>query len=179
MRSVTARSEKFPPPRRPSPLFLRSLATGLITLAAVLLLAKSTRHVLSLLDISIIAVAASLLTSIGASLLRDPRQFLTALFERIRYCIVVPLCVGTICLLIAIRIILLLFKLSTKIAIWLLVSISYFLLPIDIIPDFLIGLGQIDDLLLFIGIGYWALSAGLKSELRSRMALTRPETPFP
>ena len=41
-------------------------------------------------------------------------------------------------------------------------SILYFILPVDLVPDFIIGLGWVDDLVVFIFI--WN---ALKSELRA------------
>ncbi len=130
-------------------------------------------------DIVLIAAIASVLASIAASFLRSPRQFRRALFERCWYCIVVPLCVAAMVALLLLRVFFLLFKLSLKLIIWLVVSAAYLFFPIDLIPDLIIGLGQIDDLIVFVSIGFWAFSAGAKDELRSVMRVSRPVTPFP
>jgi uncharacterized membrane protein YkvA (DUF1232 family) len=134
---------------------------------------------LSLGDALAVGLAASLLTSVAASFFRNPGQFLTALYERVRYALLVPLAFLTVLLLFAFRIFLLLFKLSLKLLIWLVVSAAYLFLPIDVIPDFIIGLGQIDDIIVFISLGAWAFSAGVKEEIRTALALRRPQTPFP
>jgi uncharacterized membrane protein YkvA (DUF1232 family) len=130
-------------------------------------------------DILLLAGIASFLTTVLASLHRDPAQFARALYERIRYAVVVPLCALLMLGLFCVRLLFLLFKLSLKLVVWLVVSVAYLLLPVDLIPDLFLGLGQLDDILLFISLGFWVLSSGIKAELRSRISIAHPTTPFP
>ena len=55
----------------------------------------------------------------------------------------------------------------------------YLISPIDLVPDFFIGVGQIDDFLLFFGVIFWAFSTGVSMQLRKSITILRPITPFP
>jgi hypothetical protein len=161
-----------------SPILLRSLATVLVAIAALLALAHFQKKV-SLGELLLIGIAAAIASTVIASFARSPAQFLLALYERVRYAVVVPLCLIIMIGLLLFRLFFIIAKLSLKAIIWLVVSAAYFILPIDLIPDFIIGLGQIDDVLLFITLGVWAFGSGLSSAARDTIEVTRPTTPFP
>jgi amino acid transporter len=155
-------------------------SAALASVAILLLFAK--QQTLSLGDLLLIAIVASLfvtiITPMFVSFLRKPDQFMRALEERARYAIAVP--VGALLLLYVLifRIMFILFKLSIKMA-KIVLGIIYVIIPFDLIPDFIIGLGQLDDVIIFISVVIWALSPGIKKSIRASIDVNRPTTPFP
>lgn len=67
---------------------------------------------------------------------------------------------------------------TPRISRWLLgLAIAYFVSPVDIIPDFIPVLGQLDDLLIVPGLIYAALAlipARVKDECRAKTSAVAP-----
>lgn len=130
-------------------------------------------------DLLVIAMASAFIGMIVGSFCRSPSQFLTASWERIVFLMWTPIAVMLIIGLFALRIGFLMFKLSLKLIISAIVGIAYLLMPFDIIPDFILGLGQIDDLFLIVGLALWAFSAASMEGLRASITSKRPSVGFP
>lgn len=129
----------------------------------------------------ILAVSALSAAAGGAllSFLRGPGQFATALWERIVFVVWVPVACVLIIALFAFRIFALMMKLAVKAIITLIGIVAYVVFPVDLIPDILLGLGQIDDLIVTIALVSWFMSAGISAELKDSIQSRRPSTPFP
>lgn len=161
-----------------APQVLRATVAAAIAVTAFFALVMQQGSA-SLGDLLLIASASSLMTLLLASFVRSPKQFARALFERVYYCVIVVLCVLIRLFLFALRIFLILLKLSLKFAIAAAAAIAYVVMPLDVIPDFIVGLGQIDDLLVVISLSVWAFTFGVTDEMRSAITGNRPKTPFP
>jgi hypothetical protein len=117
-----------------------------------------------------------------ASFYRGPRQFFAAVGERVAWIL-------GLCGVLLMRAGGVLFSLTARLArivIALIAITVYGLSPIDLIPDVLIGPGQIDDVVFALVVGWWALFAtakGVKYEVREKshdvMERLRVTTPFP
>jgi hypothetical protein len=141
--------------------------------------ASEQLHQISGLDLLVISVASAVLAKILASFFRSPSQFVAALWQRIAFIIWTPIAVLAMVVLFLIRVGFLVFKLSFKLLIWAIVGLAYLILPIDLIPDFILVLGQIDDILLIVGLAFWFFSASSMIELRASIRSRRPKVPFP
>ena len=130
-------------------------------------------------DFLMIVAGVALGTTILLSLLRDPRQFGRALWERTVFTFWVPLACALIVAVFCLRIGFILFKISLKLILAGVAAVAYVLFPIDLVPDFLLGLGQIDDILIVISLAVWAMGAAVSESLRTSIRVARPSTPFP
>lgn len=158
--------------------FARPIAAAALSMSALLAM-RLLQRPFTLGDLLVIAAASGLAVSIFASIFRNPKQFASAIFERFRYAIVVPTCAFIIVGLWIFRIFFIFFKLFLKAIIAATVAIAYVVMPIDLIPDFILGLGQLDDIFLVVTLTIWAFSIGLTESLRSSIQIYRPTTPFP
>jgi uncharacterized membrane protein YkvA (DUF1232 family) len=93
--------------------------------------------------------------------------------------ILVPIYFCALGAVVLVHTLLIVLKLSLRVFIVFLGTVVYSLWPFDIIPDVLIGLGQIDDLLVFFGLMLWAIKAGVSKQLRIAITVNRPTTQFP
>lgn len=159
-------------------ILFRATVSAVVAVSAFLALVSFQGRV-SLGDLVLIGVASAIVTFAFASFARSPIQFSCAVYERAKYLIVVPFCVALVVGLTLFRVVFVLFKLSLKVFIWLFASVAYLVMPIDLIPDFLIGLGQLDDIILFFTLGFWIFSSALSNAARSTIEVSRPATPFP
>ncbi len=159
-------------------VIFRSITSAVIAATAILSLAK-TQGSLSLGELLIVALSASILTSGLGSLVRSPSQFFRAVFERIRYAILVPTCISLLIGLFCFRIAFIILKLSIKGLLALTLWFLYLISPIDLMPDFIPILGQIDDIMLLVTIVVWLASGEISKNLRASIAIHRPTTPFP
>ncbi len=134
---------------------------------------------ITVLDFLVIACGVAFITTILLSVLRGPRQFAKALWERIVFTLWVPIACALIIAVFIFRIGFILFKISLKLILAGIAAIAYVLMPIDLIPDFLLGFGQIDDIMVVISLAVWAMGAAVSESLRASITITRPQTPFP
>jgi hypothetical protein len=134
---------------------------------------------LSAVDLLVMALASAVIGKVFSSFIRSPRRFILATWQRIIFIIWTPIAVLLMLMIIFFRIFMLLFKLSIGILIKLTIGIVYFLFPIDLIPDVLLGPGQIDDLLVMIGVVSWIISGTAMHSLRSSVASVRPTIDYP
>lgn len=130
-------------------------------------------------DLLLIAVGVTILTKIIFSFFNNPSIFLKALWERIVFVVWVPIALSIIVFTFALRLSLILLKISLKLLIAALVAFVYLIFPVDLIPDFLLGLGQIDDVLLIITVAVWGMSHAIKESLLTSIRVARPKTQFP
>lgn len=156
----------------------RLLITCLLSVGGGLFLISHTLTI-SVGDLLLIAVASSVITAILASFLRDPQQFCLALSERTKYAVLVVMNSCVICVLFAVRILTVIAKISIRLLIALLGSVIYVLFPLDIIPDFIFTLGQIDELIVFFGLFLWAFNIGVTKHLQTSMRVNKPIARFP
>lgn len=110
---------------------------------------------------------------------RDPMQFCQAIWERAIYVTLVPFSLAMVAGLFLLSVAFILFKLSFKAIVVLAVWLIYLIFPIDLIPDFVPVLGQIDDALVLISLCIWISSASARRALFKTIQLRRPRTPFP
>ncbi len=134
---------------------------------------------ISLGDVLLIGVVSSVATAVGLSFLRAPAQFIRALFERIGYMIWVPLAVSLMLAVVVLRIAFVIFKLLLKALVALVLAVVYLVFPLDLFPDFFIGLGQIDDILIIISVVVWVASSAAIQSLKASISVRRPITAFP
>lgn len=159
-------------------IFERAFLSLVVAGGAFYVLAQH-HHQVTVLDFLAIACGVALVTTILLSLLRGPRQFTRALLERIVFTIWVPTACVLIIALFLFRIGFILFKISLKLILAGIAGIAYVLMPIDLLPDFLLGFGQLDDIMIVFTLAVWAMSAAVSESLRASITVTRPRTPFP
>ena len=131
------------------------------------------------LDLIIISIVSATLGIILGSFSRSPSQFARATWQRLLFMLWTPIAILMILTLFAVRIGFLMLKLSLKLLIAAVVGLAYLVMPIDLVPDFLIGLGQIDDLFIITSLTFWAFSAAAMGGLRSSIVSRRPTIDFP
>lgn len=134
---------------------------------------------LSGMDLVAISTASAAIGMALGSFCRSPAQFTIALWQRVVFVVWTPMAILLMLALLAVRIAFLMLKVSLKLLIWVLVSVVYLLMPIDLIPDFFIGLGQVDDFLLIVSLAFWVFGAAAMGELRGSIASRRPTVAFP
>ncbi len=159
-------------------IVFRSIVSSTFTVVAMIVL-FSAQDSLSLGDLLITALFASLLTSWLVSFVKSPSQFLLALFERARYVIIVPLCVVLIFGLLIFKFLFIVFRLSFKAVMAVILWLIYLIFPIDLIPDILPFLGYVDDVFIFISIWIWVVSSAASLSLKESIDIMRPNTLFP
>lgn len=135
----------------------------------------SISGVLTLGDMAL-ALALSLpVLMVVYSFYESPGQFMEALWGWFRFLFQAVAGLSMILASIFIIIVSVLFRMGFK----LLIGIVYLVFPIDLIPDFFIGLGQLDDLMVFIVLFIWALSSGIRAEGINMIRFSIPNVPFP
>lgn len=159
---------------RKTALLAQTFTTAVIAATAVVVIGR-VQQSMTLGELLLIAIVAGALSYVIASLARGPGQFCIAAYERLKYLIVVPFSMALALLAIFAR----LFVVLLKLLIFVVTSLIYVLFPLDLIPDIIPLLGQIDDLLIVIGLGTWAFSAGARDGVRNAIVVFRPTTPFP
>lgn len=152
--------------------------TCLLCLAAVFVLIGPGRSV-SMGDLIAISAVSWGASAILLSFSRSPSQFIAALSERGLYIVRTPVYLFLILMIFCVRVGIIFLKLSIKSMIWLFGSIIYFLFPIDLIPDFVVVLGQMDDIFVAISLGFWVFATAMTSDLRRSIEISRPKTSFP
>ena len=106
---------------------------------------------------SVVIILTGIISGIAVcSLLRSPQQFVVALLERAKliYALLAVLA------LVVLAILQYLVARIGRLIIAMIISAVYGISPIDVIPDIFLGLGQLDDIGVFLGSFYWALRAG-------------------
>lgn len=159
-------------------IYLRALISFPLAVAALFIVAQD-QQVISFGDFLAISIGVAVATAIFLSFFRNPHQFVRALWERAVFTVWVPVACTLIIGTFFFRIAFFLFKVSLKIIIASVIAIAYVLLPIDIMPDFILGLGQIDDIFVVIALAVWAMGAAISESLRTSISVVRPKTPFP
>ncbi|WP_084165255.1 DUF1232 domain-containing protein [Skermanella stibiiresistens] len=154
--------------------FIYSIVLFILSILAIKLL-FSTVQVVTFGDLIIVSIILVFFMYYIKSFFRSPKIFLKALLERIVFLVWIPFVIITIIFLFLIR---MGFMLS-KIVVSLSVSAIYFVMPIDMIPDFFLGIGQIDDVLLFITLIVWSFSKTTRMALVESIKLKKPTTKFP
>ena len=144
--------------------FIRPMAAAALSISA-LLVVRLLQRSLTLGDLLVIAAASGLVVSVFASIFRGPKQFASAVFERVRYAIIVPVCALLMIGLLIFRIGFIFFKLSIKVVIAAIAAIAYVVMPIDLVPDFILGLGQLDDISIVGTLAIWAVSMSMNESL--------------
>lgn len=156
----------------------RALISLVVAGGAFYFVAQSHLRI-TLLDFLVIAIGVSFVTTVLLSMLRGPRQFAQALWERVVFTLWVPVACTAIIAVFILRIGFILFKISLKLILAGVAAIAYVLMPIDLVPDLLFGFGQIDDIMIVISLAVWAMGAAISDSLRASITVTRPQTPFP
>ncbi|MEM5474601.1 DUF1232 domain-containing protein [Hoeflea sp. AS60] len=124
----------------------------------------------------VLSLAISLPTLLVVySFVEAPAQFMDALWGWLRFSWQAIAGLFMILTSIFVTIVSVLFRMGLK----LLIGIVYLVFPVDLIPDFIIGLGQLDDLMVFIILFIWALSSGIRAEGISMIRFSFPDVPFP
>ena len=159
-------------------VIFRSVLVASVSILAAWVLIR-LQGTLSLGDLLAITVSASLLTAMALSLATSPAQFFRAMIERVVYVVWVPVCLALVIAILVFRIGFLLFKIGLKMVIGLFLWLIYFLFPIDLIPDFILGLGQLDDLFLLVTVVVWGASHAMTDDLLKSLSIRRPVTDFP
>jgi hypothetical protein len=162
---------------RPGAILVAALPATVCVSATWLL--WSAQGSVTLGDILGIAAVISLLSVALQSMCRDPMQFSQAIWERAVYVTLVPFSLAIVVGLFLLSIAFILFRLSFKAIVVLAVWLIYLVFPVDLIPDFVPVLGQIDDALVLISLCIWIISASARRALFKTMQLRRPKTPFP
>lgn len=162
----------------PRQMMQRALISLVVAGGAFYFVAQLHQQI-TVVDFLAIACGVAFVTTILLSVLRGPRRFAQALWERIVFTIWVPIACALIVAVFLFRIGFILFKISLKLILAGIVAVAYVLMPIDLIPDFLLGFGQIDDILIVISLAVWAMGAAISESLRASIKVTRPQTPFP
>jgi uncharacterized membrane protein YkvA (DUF1232 family) len=132
------------------PLFL-VVNTTIIYLYKVVL-----KQPLRIVETIILVFIGSVFSFSILSFLRSPSQFFRALIERI----IRPFAILMILVVRIYGLIMSVFLRSGRLIIALFVSIAYGVWPIDLIPDILVGPGQLDDGVVTLLTMYWALFFG-------------------
>jgi uncharacterized membrane protein YkvA (DUF1232 family) len=159
-------------------LLKRTTTTAMLAVVAALALLRVQQSV-SLGDLLAIGATASVVTAIGLSLFRSPAQFFRALYERIKYVLLVPVCVMLMVAILAVRLAFLFAKLAFKAVVGFGLWLVYLISPIDLIPDLIPILGLIDDIILFVTVSVWVVSGAMTSALKTQISVARPTTSFP
>ena len=135
--------------------------------------------VVSMADLLVVALASAAIGRVFSSFIRSPSRFIFATWQRIIFIIWTPIAVLLMLMITFFRIFMLLFKFSIGILVKITVGILYLLFPIDFIPDFLLGPGQIDDIIVMIGVVSWIITGTAMHGLRSSVASVRPTIDYP
>ena len=137
---------------------------------------------LGVVDALVLIGVGIFLASFLNSFLRAPRQFFEAVVERLVWAVAVfwAIILNVLAILISVagRLI--------RVVVAIVISAVYGVFPIDLLPDLILGVGWMDDGLLFLGTMYWALFAGtkvvkysLRENARNVVRNAAITTPFP
>lgn len=133
-------------------------------------------------EVTLILISSFIVSKCFFSIIISPSQFFTALVERIGrfFGLIGILFVRLYGVMMALA-----YRFS-RVVIRILIIIIYGVSPIDIIPDIILGPGQVDDLLVTFFLGWWVL-ADLREHVSKKTrelvikidSKTRPKTKFP